>query len=68
MTPRSAALLREIDTFLDSTGMKPTNLGRGALNDPAFYGKLRKGRRLFAETEEKVRGFMSMYARIKRVA
>ena len=67
MTPRTEALLRDVDAFLSLTGMKPTNLGRGALNDPAFYIKLKRGRRLFSETEDKVRGFMRMYARIKGV-
>jgi hypothetical protein len=67
LPPRTAALLRDIDTFLSLTGMRPTNLGKASINDPALYIKLKRGRRLWEETEERVRGFMSMYAKIKGV-
>lgn len=63
---RSEALKRDIDIFLGTTGMKPTNFGKAALNDPAFYGKLRDGRRLYGETEDKVRQFMVDYARLQK--
>lgn len=65
---RSEKLKSEIDIFLGLTGMKPTNFGKAALNDPAFYGKLRNGRRLFSETEDRVRQYMIDYARVQRVA
>lgn len=61
---RSEKLKREIDLFLGLTGMKPTNFGKFALNDPAFYGKLRDGRRLYGETEDRVRQYMVDYARL----
>lgn len=64
MPPKTQALLRDIDTFLKLTGMKKTNFGRGAISDPMLYSDLKRGRRLFHETEERVRGFMSMYARV----
>ena len=65
---RSQKLKREIDLFLGLTGMRPTNFGKSALNDPAFYGKLRDGRRLYGDTEDRVRQYMDDYARLKRVA
>lgn len=68
MNERSAKLLQEIDVFLGLTRMKPTNFGKAALNDPAFYGKLRNGRRLYGETEDRVRQYMVDYARAQRVA
>ena len=65
---RSETLKRDIDIFLGLTGMKPTNFGKYALNDPAFYGKLRDGRRTYGETEDKVRQYMVHYARLKKLA
>jgi len=67
MPPRTAALIRDIDIFLGLTGMKPTNFGKASISDPALYLKLKRGRRLWPETEDRVRGFMSMYKRIKEI-
>lgn len=66
MPPRTAELLRDIDAFLQLTGMKPTNLGRASINDPMLYSDLKKGRRLWEDTEQRVRGFMRMYSAFKR--
>lgn len=68
MTTRSQALLAEIDNFLKLTGMKPTNFGKKAINDPALMIKLRRGRRLYEETEARVRRYMAVYAEAKAMA
>jgi 2,4-dienoyl-CoA reductase-like NADH-dependent reductase (Old Yellow Enzyme family) len=56
-TPLPAA----IDRFIAEHGMSPVTFGRKALNDPHFVRDLRKGRRVWPETDEKVRSFMSAY-------
>lgn len=65
---RSEALKRDIDIFLGLTGMKPTPFGKAALNDPAFYIKLSRGRRMYSETEDRVRQYMKDYVRMKKLA
>lgn len=58
-SPSMAELLSEIETFLARTGMTPTAFGRAALNDGMLIPNLKKkGRRLWPETEAKVRDFM----------
>ena len=41
--------------------MAPVTFGRKALNDPHLVADIRKGRRLWPETESKVRAFMAAY-------
>ena len=55
-------LLRDVEAYLASTGMAPTAFGVGALRDRHFVRQLRKGRRTFRETEDKVRDFMAKHA------
>lgn len=38
-----AALVRRIDNYLDRTGMKATNFGKKARNNPSLVPRLRKG-------------------------
>lgn len=55
-------LLTEIDAFLKAHGMAESRLGELALNDKRFVWQLRnKGRRVWPETEAKVRHFMVSY-------
>ena len=55
-------LLQEIDTFLKfNPEVSKTSLGQDALNDPAFYTTLKKGRRCWPETVEKIRDWMKSY-------
>lgn len=54
----SETLSRMIDRFLKRTGCAPTTLGRGALGDPSFVTELRNGRRVWPDTERKVRDWM----------
>lgn len=51
----------EVEAFLDETGIAPTIFGRDALGDPNFVKDLKNGRRLWPETEAKVREFMIAY-------
>lgn len=53
-----AELLSEIANFLARTGMSPTAFGRAALNDAMLIPNMKKGRRLWPETEARVRDFM----------
>lgn len=54
-------LLNEIDAFLDAHGMAESRFGDLALNDKPFVAQLRKGRRVWPETEARVRLFMASY-------
>lgn len=56
-----APLGEALDRFLKAHSMSPVTFGRLALNDPHFVGQYRAGRRLWPETEAKVRTFMSTY-------
>jgi hypothetical protein len=57
-----AHLLTEIDSFCQRHGLAPTKFGLLALNDKAFVAQIKNGRRVWPETEAKIRKFMSEYA------
>lgn len=54
-------LLGEIETFLakPGVGMRETTFGRLAVNDGKFLARLRRGGRVWPETEEKIRNFIA---------
>ena len=54
-------LLSDIEAFLEQHQISPVSFGRQAMNDPHFVRDLRKGRRVWPETDEKARSFMSAY-------
>lgn len=54
-------LIADIQAFCDAHGMKPTRFGELALNDKPFVKRLEDGRRIWPETEAKVRRFMATY-------
>lgn len=54
-------MVSAVEAFLDRTSMSPVTFGREAMNDPHFVRDLRKGRRVWPETDEKVRTFMATY-------
>lgn len=54
-------LASDIEKFLQRHDMVPTRFGLLALNDKAFVGQVRNGRRIWPETEAKVRQFMDEY-------
>lgn len=56
-----SSLLDDIDAFLDTHKVVPTAFGAQALNDRHFVRQLRAGRRVWPETEAKVRRFMATY-------
>jgi tRNA-dihydrouridine synthase len=57
----SETLRRHIDRFLKRTGCAPTTLGRQAMGDPSFVAELRDGRRVWPDTEKKVRAWIREY-------
>jgi hypothetical protein len=54
-------LLSDIEAFLKAHGMAPTRFGDLALGDRHFVRQIREGRRVWPETEAKVRRFMATY-------
>lgn len=56
-----AQLLTEIDSFCERHDIAPTRFGQLALNDKAFVAQLRNGRRIWPETEMKIRAWMATY-------
>lgn len=54
-------LLSDIEAFMNARHMKPTTFGHQALGDKHFVRQLREGRRVWPETEAKVRRFMATY-------
>lgn len=56
-------LLHDVETFLSShPEIAPTRFGAEALRDRHFVRTLREGRRVWPETEAKVRSFMEKHA------
>lgn len=53
------ALRRDIEAFLAAHELSPTRFGVLATGDRHLIRQLRKGRRLYPETEERVRAFMA---------
>ncbi|RHW17854.1 hypothetical protein D1610_04860 [Sphingomonas gilva] len=53
------ALLREIQGYIRSTGMKPTVFGRAAVNDPRLVTDLKRGREPGARLSARVRAFIA---------
>lgn len=57
-----AQLLEDIEAFLKrNPQVSPTRFGDEALSDRHFVRQLRSGRRVWPETEAKVRAFMEAY-------
>lgn len=55
-------LLSEIELFMDAHGLSHWQFGQKALGDKHFVRQIRGGRRVWPETEQKVRNFMVTYA------
>lgn len=55
-------LIRQIERFLDRTGMPPTKFGRLAAHDPRFVLDLRQGREPRSALSSRVEHFMNTYA------
>jgi hypothetical protein len=52
-------LLRQIDAFLDETGMKPTRFGLAAMEDGNLLAGLRAGRSPSLKNAERILSFMA---------
>lgn len=61
MTIHHPDLLKKIESFTAQSGMSEITFGRKAVRDPHFVRDVRKGRRLWPETEAKIRDFMATY-------
>lgn len=59
--PSAASVQADIAAFCAANDMAPTRFGLLALNDKAFVAQLGNGRRVWPETEAKVRRFMATY-------
>ena len=55
------SLLDEIDTFVRFNQLSESAFGRLAVNDWKLLRQLRAGRRLWPDTEARVRSFMATY-------
>ena len=55
------SLVSEVEAFCARSRMSPITFGRKAMSDPHFVRDLRNGRRLWPETEARVRTFMAEY-------
>lgn len=53
------ALLREIERYLKTSGMKPTVFGRNAVRDPRLVHDLRCGREPGVRLSARVRDFIA---------
>jgi Tfp pilus assembly protein PilX len=53
------ALLRDIEAFLQRTGITPTQFGLEAMNNSSFVRQLRNGSGVTLRTLDKVRAFMT---------
>lgn len=56
-------LLTDVERFLADNNLAPTRFGEDALGDRHFVRQLRDGRRVWPETEKKVRDFMASFRR-----
>lgn len=54
----SQKLLDEIEAYLSETGMSATYFGKLAMNTSDLVPRLRRGGRVWPETEAKVRAFL----------
>lgn len=61
MTEAMESLLEQIRLFCEANKVSLSRFGELALNDKAFVHQLEKGRRVWPETEERVRRFMAGY-------
>lgn len=61
MDMQALPLSDAINAFLAGHRMAAATFGRLALNDPGFITQYRKGRRVWPETEARIRNFMSGY-------
>ncbi len=59
MTDERKQLLRDIAAAAKARGVSETTFGRLAVDDGKLVKRLRKGRRVWPETEQKIRAFIA---------
>lgn len=59
MQTMSDQFRKQVETFLEASGFKPTEFGRQAVGDPSFVLNLRRGRSPTLATADKVLAFIS---------
>lgn len=57
-----ANILEDIEAFMEANGLSATAFGDLYSNDRHLVRQLRNGRRLWPETEAKIRKFMAEYS------
>jgi hypothetical protein len=60
MAQTPLTLLQEIEGFLSETGMGETYFGKKSAGNSELVARLRDGRRVWPETEIKIRSFMAV--------
>jgi len=68
MSKYSTSLLTEIEAFLTETGMGPSYFGKQAAKNSEIISRLRKGGRIWPETEWKIRLFIAEERKRRQVA
>jgi hypothetical protein len=58
-------LLREIEAFLEQTGMPPSAFGRATIGDPNLVRDLKDGRELRFQTTQTIKNYIASYRRRK---
>jgi hypothetical protein len=66
MMLRTHDLLAEIEGFLADTGMGPSYFGKLASGNSEVVARLRNGKRVWPETEAKLRAFMIAHRRMEK--
>ena len=59
MSTSREVLLREVEAFLDASGMSPSVFGEKLMNDRHLVRRLRAGREVTLTTADRIRGFIS---------
>lgn len=68
MSKFSTTLLTEIEAFLSDTEMSPSYFGKKAVGNSELVSRLQKGRRIWPDTEWKVRLFIETERKRRAVA
>ena len=62
------SLIEEIETFLRESGMGASYFGKLATGNSELVARLKQGRRVWPETEQKVREFIARQRKALRAA
>lgn len=62
---KRTSLIQDIETFLRNSGMGASYFGKVATGNSELVSRLRAGRRVWPETEEKAREFMRSHRKAR---